>query len=127
MKMNRTRLAPSLPWIAAALGCLGPLGLQAAAASVDTGEASFRSLYKELVEINTTLSSGSCTEAAEAMAARLQAAGMPRDSMQVLAPPDRPKSGALIAELPGSDRSLEPAGAARAHRRGRGESRGLDP
>jgi len=108
MKMNRTRLAPSLPWIAAALGCLGPLGLQAAAAPVDTGEASFRSLYKELVEINTTLSSGSCTEAAEAMAARLQAAGMPRDSMQVLAPPDRPKSGALIAELPGRDRSLEP-------------------
>ena len=38
------------------------------------------------------------------MAARLQAAGMPQDSMQVLAPPDRPKSGALIAVLPGRDR-----------------------
>ena len=108
MKMNRTRVAPSLPWIAAALGCLGALGLQAATAPADDSEASFRSLYKELVEINTTLSSGSCTEAAEAMAARLRAAGLPRDSMQVLAPGDRPKSGALIAELPGRDRSLEP-------------------
>jgi acetylornithine deacetylase/succinyl-diaminopimelate desuccinylase-like protein len=108
MKMNRTRLAPSLPWFAAVLGSLGPIGLQAAAVPADDSEASFRSLYKELVEINTTLSSGSCTEAAEAMAARLQAAGMPRDSMQVLAPSDRPKSGALIAELPGRDRSLKP-------------------
>jgi acetylornithine deacetylase/succinyl-diaminopimelate desuccinylase-like protein len=108
MTMNRTRLAPPLPWIAAVLGCLGPIGLQAAAVPADDSEASFRSLYKELVEINTTLSSGSCTEAAEAMAARLQAAGMPRDSMQVLAPSDRPKSGALIAELPGRDRSLKP-------------------
>ena len=38
------------------------------------GEAAFRSLYKELVETNTTLSSGSCTLAAERMAARLKAA-----------------------------------------------------
>jgi hypothetical protein len=32
-------------------------------------------LYKELVETNTTLSAGSCTLAAERMAARLKAAG----------------------------------------------------
>ena len=31
-------------------------------------EAAFRDLYKELVETNTTLSSGSCTLAAERMA-----------------------------------------------------------
>jgi acetylornithine deacetylase/succinyl-diaminopimelate desuccinylase-like protein len=79
-----------------------------AATADDDGEADFRALYKELVEINTTLSSGSCTEAAHAMAARLQAAGMARDSMQVLAPPDRPKSGALVAVMPGSDPRLEP-------------------
>jgi acetylornithine deacetylase/succinyl-diaminopimelate desuccinylase-like protein len=42
------------------------------------------------------------------MAARLQAAGMAKDSMQVLAPPDRPKSGALVAVMPGSDPQLEP-------------------
>ena len=76
--------------------------------SADDGEADFRALYKELVEIDTTLSSGSCTEAAQAMAARLQAAGMAKDSMQVLAPPDRPKSGALVAVMPGSDPRLEP-------------------
>jgi hypothetical protein len=37
----------------------------------------FREIYKELVETNTTLSSGSCTLAAERMAARLKVAGYP--------------------------------------------------
>ena len=35
------------------------------------GEQRFRELYKELVETNTSLSVGSCTLAAERMAARL--------------------------------------------------------
>ena len=38
------------------------------------GEQRFRELYKELVETNTTLSAGSCTVAAERLAARLKAA-----------------------------------------------------
>ena len=80
-----------------------------AAAPVDTdGEAGFRSLYEELVEIDTTLSNGSCTRAAEAMAARLRAAGMPASNIQVLAPEDRPRSGALFADYHGTDRSLKP-------------------
>ena len=39
------------------------------------GESNFRELYQELVETNTTLSSGNCTLAAQRMAARLKAAG----------------------------------------------------
>ena len=66
-------------------------------------ELAFRALYKELVEINTTRSVGSCTKAAEAMRARLLAAGIPAGDMQILAPPDRPEDGALIAVLRGSD------------------------
>ena len=38
-------------------------------------QVTFLTLYKELVETNTTLSSGSCTLAAERMAAHLKAAG----------------------------------------------------
>jgi hypothetical protein len=49
-------------------------------------EAAFRDLYKELVEINTTRSVGSCTRAAEAMRARLAAAGIPAADMQILRP-----------------------------------------
>ena len=71
-------------------------------------EAAFRELYKELVEINTTRSVGSCTRAAEAMRARLAAAGIPAADMQILAPPDRPNDGALIAVMHGRDRRLKP-------------------
>jgi acetylornithine deacetylase/succinyl-diaminopimelate desuccinylase-like protein len=71
-------------------------------------EAAFRELYKELVEINTTRSVGSCTRAAEAMRARLLAAGIAKSDTQILAPAERPQDGALIAILPGSDKLAKP-------------------
>jgi acetylornithine deacetylase/succinyl-diaminopimelate desuccinylase-like protein len=71
-------------------------------------ETAFRALYKELVEINTTRSVGSCTRAADAMRARLLAAGIPGADMQILAPPDRPQDGALIVVLRGRDRAAKP-------------------
>jgi acetylornithine deacetylase/succinyl-diaminopimelate desuccinylase-like protein len=91
---------------AAAAACIaGPVhGAQPPASD----EAAFRGLYKELVEINTTRSVGSCTRAAEAMRARLAAAGIPAADMQILAPPDRPNDGALVAVLHGRDRRLKP-------------------
>ncbi|MDZ4762068.1 MAG: M20/M25/M40 family metallo-hydrolase [Alphaproteobacteria bacterium] len=69
------------------------------------GEPEFRALYKELIEINTTLSVGSCTKAAEAMKARLVAAGYPDSDLHILVAPGRPQDGNLIAVLPGSDPS----------------------
>jgi acetylornithine deacetylase/succinyl-diaminopimelate desuccinylase-like protein len=91
---------------AAAAACVAA-AVHGAAPPAD-GEAAFRDLYKELVEINTTRSVGSCTRAAEAMRARLDAAGIPASDMQILAPPDRPNDGALIAVLHGRDRQLKP-------------------
>ena len=66
-----------------------------------SGEPEFRSLYKELIETNTTLSNGSCTLAAERMAERLRSAGI--EQVQVFAEPDHPKEGGLVALFPGSD------------------------
>jgi acetylornithine deacetylase/succinyl-diaminopimelate desuccinylase-like protein len=80
----------------------------AASAQARAGEPEFRALYKELVEINTTLSVGSCTEAVTAMKAHLNAAGYSDSQLHILAPPDRPKDGNLIALLPGSDAKLKP-------------------
>ena len=71
-------------------------------------EAEFRALYKQLVEINTTLSAGSCTRAAEAMQARLLAAGMAKADTQILIPPGRAKDGNLLAVLHGSDSKAKP-------------------
>ncbi len=58
-----------------------------------SGEPRFRALYKELVETNTTLSAGSCTLAAERMAAHLRAAGLPEGDLHLFSAPDHPKEG----------------------------------
>src|SRR5262245_11937658 len=60
----------------------------------------FRAIYQELVEINTTDSVGDTTKAAEAMAARLKAAGFPAADVQVLAP--APRKGNLVARYRGN-------------------------
>ena len=72
-------------------------------AAADTGEPRFRALYKELVETNTTLSSGSCTLAAERIAARLKAAGFADADLHPFADPAHPKEGGLVAVYPGRD------------------------
>ena len=72
-----------------------------AAAADRSGEAQFRAIYKELVETNTAHSAGSCTLAAERMAARLKGAGFPDADVQVLTVPDHPKEGSLVAIYPG--------------------------
>ncbi|HVO44699.1 MAG TPA: M20/M25/M40 family metallo-hydrolase [Steroidobacteraceae bacterium] len=75
--------------------------------AADNGEQRFRDLYKELVETNTTLSAGSCTLAAERMAAHLKAAGFPEDDLHLFAAPDHPKEGGLVAIYPGRDKKLK--------------------
>jgi acetylornithine deacetylase/succinyl-diaminopimelate desuccinylase-like protein len=56
-------------------------------------------IYKELIEINTTNSTGNNTTAAEAMAARLKAAGFSAADVQVLGPDSR--KGNLVARWRG--------------------------
>jgi acetylornithine deacetylase/succinyl-diaminopimelate desuccinylase-like protein len=68
-----------------------------------SGEAKFRELYKELIETNTALSNGSCTLAAERMAARLKSAGFTDAELHPFAAPDHPKEGGLVAVYPGRD------------------------
>jgi acetylornithine deacetylase/succinyl-diaminopimelate desuccinylase-like protein len=70
-------------------------------------EARFRDIYKELVETNTTLSAGSCTLAAEKMAARLKTAGLPESDLHLFNAPDHLKEGGLVAVFPGRDPKLK--------------------
>ena len=103
---NRTRSAFATATIAGIVAIASLAQVQAQTPSPD--ETAFRDLYRQLIEINTTRSVGSCTAAAEAMRARLLAAGIPASDTQILAPPDRPKDGALIAVLHGRDRTAKP-------------------
>ncbi|MEY4763138.1 MAG: hypothetical protein RLZZ200_2994 [Pseudomonadota bacterium] len=71
-------------------------------------QIAFRETYRELVETNTTLSDGSCTLAAERMAARLKTAGMPEGQLYLFADAAHPKEGGLVAVYPGTSKSLKP-------------------
>ena len=75
----------------------------AGAQPVRPDETAFRALYKELVETNTTLSAGSCTDAAAKLAARLKTAGFADADLTLYSAPDHPKEGGLVAILRGSD------------------------
>jgi acetylornithine deacetylase/succinyl-diaminopimelate desuccinylase-like protein len=57
-------------------------------------------IYKELVEINTVTATGDTAKAAEAMAARLHAAGFPEADVHAFS--SAPKKGNLVARLHGS-------------------------
>src|SRR5512144_89727 len=64
-------------------------------------ESNARSVYKELIEINTTdTPAGSVTKAAEAMAARLKTAGFAAADVQLLGPDPRKQN--LVARLRGT-------------------------
>ncbi len=78
-------------------------GTAAQAEGVRPDQAAFREIYQELVETNTSLSAGNCTEAAQKMAARLRAAGYPDSDLHMFSTPDHPKEGGLVAVLPGTD------------------------
>jgi acetylornithine deacetylase/succinyl-diaminopimelate desuccinylase-like protein len=74
-----------------------------AVAQTRPDQQKFREIYKELVETNTTLSSGSCTLAAQRMGARLKTAGFPDRDLHYFSVPQNPKEGGLVAILPGTD------------------------
>jgi acetylornithine deacetylase/succinyl-diaminopimelate desuccinylase-like protein len=94
---HRSRLA------AASFAVSLTIGAAAQADGIRPDQAAFREIYKELVETNTSLSAGSCTEAAEKMAARLRKAGYPDSDLHLFATADHPKEGGLVAILPGTD------------------------
>jgi acetylornithine deacetylase/succinyl-diaminopimelate desuccinylase-like protein len=94
--------------ISAAALAVAALASPAAAQTPRPDQLAFRDLYKELIEINTTLSSGSCTAASEAMATRLKAAGFADADLKIIVSPDRPKDGNLVATLKGSNPKAKP-------------------
>lgn len=85
------------------------LGLMALAAPAGAQEltpdrAAFRAIYEQLVEIDSSPSTGSCTRAAEAMLVHLREAGYGEADAQVIVPDGRPDDGNLVAVLRGSSR-----------------------
>ena len=101
-KSRRLGRAYNLALVLAA--CLGPIAAsaQTSGSPLSPDQQLARDIYKELVEINTTTDAdpGGTTQAAEAMAARLRAAGFTGGDVQVLS--SGPRDGNLVARLRGS-------------------------
>ncbi len=89
--------------VGAALVVAAPVAAQAR-----PDQQAFFGLYKQLVETNTTLSVGSCTQAAAQIATRLKAAGYRDADLTLFSVPDHPKEGGLVAILKGSDLTVKP-------------------
>ncbi len=80
---------------------LACLAFSVVSAQTGPNDARAREIYKELVEINTTdTPAGNVTKAAEAVAARLKAAGFPAADIQILGPD--PKKGNLVFRFRGT-------------------------
>ena len=59
-----------------------------------------RDIFRELIELNTVTATGDTAKAADAMAARLRAGGLPEADVQVFHP--APRKGNLVARLHGT-------------------------
>ncbi len=98
--------------VAITLGLTVPVTAPAQDAPLSTplraDQTAYLAIYKELVETNTTLSSGSCTLAAERIAAHLRAAGFAEQDLTLFAVPDHPKEGGIVAVLHGRAAAAKP-------------------
>jgi len=81
---------------------------QAAETPLRPDQASFRALYKELVETDTSITTGSCTALADKVEVRLKDAGFTDADITRFAVPEHPKEGGLVVILPGSSKTLKP-------------------
>ena len=107
MNIDTFRVA-SLTGALAALTGTAAFAQDAPMAPERPDQIAYLAIYKELVETNTSLSVGSCTLAAERMAARLKMAGYTDKDITMFSVPEHPKDGGLVALLPGSSKTAKP-------------------
>ena len=93
--MRLTTLATSLAGSLAFVAAITPLAI----AQQVPGREAFRAIYKEMVEIDSSPTTGSCTKVIDAAEKRLKAAGYADADMQRIIPPGKPDDGNLVATL----------------------------
>ncbi len=84
------------------------LGAIPVTAQTRADERPFFDLYKELVETNTVVGTGSCTKASAQIATRLKAAGYADRDITLFSVSDHPNDGGIVAVLKGSDAAAKP-------------------
>jgi acetylornithine deacetylase/succinyl-diaminopimelate desuccinylase-like protein len=65
----------------------------------DAGREAFRDVYREMVEIDSSQATGSCTTVVRAAERRLAAAGFSGENLQVVIPDGKPDDGNIVARI----------------------------
>ncbi len=86
-----------------------PIGSALAAeAPLRADPQAYRALYKEFVETDTSITTGSCTALAGKIEGHLRKAGFAEAEIHRFAVPEFPKEGGIVAILPGSSKTAKP-------------------
>jgi len=96
-------------WIAAAAILMLAAGeAKAAEAPPRPDQLAFRELFRELVETDTSVATGSCTALAEKIAVRFRAAGFAEAQITPFKDAAFPLDGGLVVTVPGTSRKAKP-------------------
>ena len=77
-------------------------------AALRPDQQAFRALYQELVETDSSITTGSCTAVADKVEKHLRFAGYGDGDITRFAVPDHPKEGGLVVILPGTAKDMKP-------------------
>lgn len=95
-------------WLAGIAALIFPFSAHAQHSPLTADEARFRDLYRELVETDTSATTGSCTALADKVERHLRESGYGDADITRFAVPDHPKEGGLVVILPGTSKTLKP-------------------
>ena len=95
------------------LGCaaaaLAPMALaHAADAPLRPDQVEYRTLYKDMVETDTSITTGSCTVLADKIEAHMKARGFTDPEIFRFAVPDHPKEGGIVVTYAGASKTVKP-------------------
>jgi acetylornithine deacetylase/succinyl-diaminopimelate desuccinylase-like protein len=96
------------PWLAGIAALALPLAAHAQSNALTGDETRFRDVYRELVETDTSATTGSCTALADKVERHLRESGYGDADITRFASPERPKEGGLVVILPGTSKTLKP-------------------
>jgi acetylornithine deacetylase/succinyl-diaminopimelate desuccinylase-like protein len=93
----------ALPFALAAI-----MSAPALAQKADNGRAAFRALFQEMVETDSSPTTGSCTKVVKAIETRLKAAGYTSSDYELVIPPGKPDDGNIVARLKAPNATKKP-------------------
>jgi len=95
-------------WLAGIAALAMPVAAHAQGTPLTPDDSRFRDLYRELVETDTSATTGSCTALADKVERHLRESGYGDADITRFAIPERPKEGGLVVILPGTSKTLKP-------------------